>query len=147
MDRNRPNDFGEYQGEVVATREGGVDRNRRRIAIGYGSCKSPPARVAWIETTYRAAAASSGRVATREGGVDRNFCITPLASFLPSVATREGGVDRNPRFLYFLCAGVAVATREGGVDRNNGNVFKQYVDRVSPPARVAWIETTVSPVC
>ena len=38
-----------------------------------------------------------------------------------------------------------VATREGGVDRN---LFKGFctglVTRWSPPARVAWIETTLS---
>ena len=36
---------------LVATREGGVDRNIEFANINGTDVKSPPARVAWIETT------------------------------------------------------------------------------------------------
>ena len=57
-----------------------------------------------------------------------------------AVATREGGVDRN------IHAGnrdgqCVVATREGGVDRNTVVLPQSLLDKLSPPARVAWIET------
>ena len=56
------------------------------------------------------------------------------------VATREGGVDRNT--LNIKCIGeTAVATREGGVDRNVEIALTAEKNAVSPPARVAWIET------
>ena len=35
----------------------------------------------------------------------------------------------------------AVATREGGVDRNSTETVTQQPQGMSPPARVAWIET------
>ena len=80
----------------VATREGGVDRNNPETAEVANESMSPPARVAWIETTwykkelknlYQSPPArvawietdvvpkqcNDGTVATREGGVDRNF--------------------------------------------------------------------------
>ena len=34
-----------------------------------------------------------------------------------------------------------VATREGGVDRNLCVIIFESYTRMSPPARVAWIET------
>ena len=59
--------------DEVATREGGVDRNKKMFdAIMQGN-----------------------PVATREGGVDRNVCIPRWGARGRSVATREGGVDRN----------------------------------------------------
>ncbi len=64
---------------MVATREGGVDRNTLNIkCIG--------------ETA----------VATREGGVDRNVEIALTAEKKRRVATREGGVDRNSMALLRL---------------------------------------------
>ena len=84
---------------AVATREGGVDRNRRQNAMFRLIARSPPARVAWIETNFRHFAPQPNFVATREGGVDRNS--PPFASlYTYSVATREGGVDRNNYALY-----------------------------------------------
>ena len=44
-------------------------------SMGYSyslNSRSPPARVAWIETFPRGGGTGSDRVATREGGVDRN---------------------------------------------------------------------------
>ena len=61
---------------VVATREGGVDRN----------------------TGTRPVTCAALRVATREGGVDRNFGVRPSPALPGRVATREGGVDRNYHF-------------------------------------------------
>ena len=57
----------------VATREGGVDRNKQKLYI-------------WIVLF---------NVATREGGVDRNKDLTETTAAQLAVATREGGVDRN----------------------------------------------------
>ena len=125
-------------------------------------CRSPPARVAWIETICVVGGVRSRYVATREGGVDRNIKgLRP--SCLVEVATREGGVDRNMSRAETPVAPLWVATREGGVDRNDtrapdapvhlvatreGGVDRNviYCDHVSyrkrsPPARVAWIET------
>ena len=56
--------------------------------------KSPPARVAWIETTSSLLMQAGCRVATREGGVDRNYALG-VSVGREAVATREGGVDRN----------------------------------------------------
>ena len=65
--------FQRLKGEVslVATREGGVDRNFHRR-------RGPLHRV----------------VATREGGVDRNELLNDDEESY-TVATHEGGVDRN----------------------------------------------------
>ena len=72
----------------VATREGGVDRNSVRELSYGGIWRSPPARVAWIETILEAASTVRNYVATREGGVDRNFRLsTDLLSY----------VGRHPR--------------------------------------------------
>ena len=37
----------------VATREGGVDRNKNPQAKRFRALRSPPARVAWIETLIK----------------------------------------------------------------------------------------------
>ena len=79
---------------LVATREGGVDRNLVTCDTNRYNTRSPPARVAWIETIVNAPLLVTVLVATREGGVDRNG--NPYqAGYMPNVATREGGVDRN----------------------------------------------------
>ena len=58
---------------LVATREGGVDRNPCVVSVS-----------------------AFGRpVATREGGVDRNMTSDADEDKGTVVATREGGVDRN----------------------------------------------------
>ena len=49
-----------------------MDRNLGMKADKHKALKSPPARVAWIETSYRQAQRKALTVATREGGVDRN---------------------------------------------------------------------------
>ena len=108
-------------GGGVATREGGVDRNMLPTAMPLLSAPSPPARVAWIETSPR----------VRNGSRD-------------SVATREGGVDRNVLGAGVFAKDFIVATREGGVDRNTKNKDFALERKMSPPARVAWIET---PLC
>ena len=79
----------------VATREGGVDRNKLSIISHFDFGPSPPARVAWIETTICMQFQQKITVATREGGVDRNFSLSTDAGIQGVVATREGGVDRN----------------------------------------------------
>ena len=59
-----------------------------------------------------------------------------------SVATREGGVDRNPGSIGADGKLHSVATREGGVDRNREKPGIRVNIVQSPPARVAWIETS-----
>ena len=95
VDRNKKSTLILRGPESVATREGGVDRNVfgdfGRVAFGV----SPPARVAWIEIVRGGAVMEILPVATREGGVDRNTCFLFQVSLAAVVATREGGVDRN----------------------------------------------------
>ena len=72
MDRNLSSVIGTMARSAVATREGGVDRNNPKGCRAYSAAKSPPARVAWIETDLDGMLKSIICVATREGGVDRN---------------------------------------------------------------------------
>ena len=72
VDRNIGMDVVSGMVKAVATREGGVDRNKTDIDGDELGTASPPARVAWIETHYRHGAEHVRCVATREGGVDRN---------------------------------------------------------------------------
>ena len=72
--------------------------------------------------------------------MDRNIYVYRFSKGELSVATREGGVDRNIKFLRHHLA-YLVATREGGVDRNNQQYQQPMTQPMSPPARVAWIET------
>ena len=117
MDRNKNSSLLVFAGCAVATREGGVDRNR------------PPLLGPILPLT----------VATREGGVDRNNYFLKNDAII-KVATREGGVDRNslastqaklfgrspPARVAWIETAISqkwtkrttVATREGGVDRN-----------------------------
>ena len=76
-------------GSWVASREGGVDRNR-----------------------HLAIRRRFGGVASREGGVDRNS-RSRRAWTCSGVASREGGVDRNNSYTYWASAFVSVASREG----------------------------------
>ena len=94
VDRNGTLCFNERYSCRVATREGGVDRNNGYIAELHKGERSPPARVAWIETPRPCCKALTAIVATREGGVDRNENLETVVIYL-TVATREGGVDRN----------------------------------------------------
>ena len=79
----------------VATREGGVDRNIQYAVNPRMTRASPPARVAWIETSVLGRLEMQTVVATREGGVDRNVQSAIREYKSSNVATREGGVDRN----------------------------------------------------
>ena len=79
--------------------------------------RSPPARVAWIETPGGAALWQTLTVATREGGVDRNIAIKVVSPF--------GMVSPPAR----------VAWIETQVQSRDAQASG------SPPARVAWIET------
>ena len=123
----------------VASREGGVDRNRAYVSAIGSAIVSPPARGAWIATCLLDDGSGPVGVASREGGVDRNRAGSPITG-PENVASREGGVDRNvtssaasatPRCR--LPRGgrgsqhatfrsrrqhADVASREGGVDRN-----------------------------
>ena len=72
--------------------------------------------------------------------MDRNTWDEALVVNQERVATREGGVDRNNKSCG-KATNTAVATREGGVDRNLGLSGLRALGLVSPPARVAWIET------
>ena len=105
---------------LVATREGGVDRNIDKMkAVEVGD-----------------------DVATREGGVDRNNSSMEARTAEKQVATREGGVDRNIMRNVYALLRKTVATREGGEDRNFSLQARDpYWVSGSPPARVAWIET------
>ena len=73
-----------------------MDRNQGKGHDEKDAYKSPPARVAWIETPIGRPREKSSFVATREGGVDRNWVVVDFMP-LSVVATREGGVDRNPQ--------------------------------------------------
>ena len=72
MDRNLRGLYNMGSPGYVATREGGVDRNCFMGGNGWNRNRSPPARVAWIETIRVIGSRPGGVVATREGGVDRN---------------------------------------------------------------------------
>ena len=63
---------------TVATREGGVDRNSTPCMLPEQRPASPPARVAWIETSIRRWRWRLRDVATREGGVDRNNLLMAM---------------------------------------------------------------------
>ena len=118
-----------------------MDRNSEAVFTLPTKLSSPPARVAWIETFGSEPFSSALRVATREGGVDRNP-IFSIRNQLTIVATREGGVDRNVKSKHNPVNTWTVATREGGVDRNIDYAVKVAMCDGSPPARVAWIETS-----
>ena len=104
--------------ENVATREGGVDRNDYSFVLFAFLGKSPPARVAWIET----ANCRFGKRHILPSPPARVAWIETLAACLKlyvcPVATREGGVDRNMSGAAGTGKSSIVATREGGVDRN-----------------------------
>ena len=103
----------------VATREGGVDRNVLSAGLRPESGRSPPARVAWIETPLCCRWTIIIYVATREGGVDRNIQYAV-----------------NPRMTR-----ASPPARVAWIETCND--FNQLAVVVaSPPARVAWIETS-----
>ena len=164
MDRNTPTTHGSPRACRVATREGGVDRNVVGPEIGRGG-ETVATREGGVDRNARLCGGNNAAaVATREGGVDRNdlpqirdamtqtsppprvawieTTTGPTSTTTAStVATREGGVDRNYagwRYVYWTY----VATREGGVDRNGCYIHHNVATRRSPPARVAWIETS-----
>ena len=95
-----------------------MDRNTITLDNGAEFAKSPPARVAWIETWVS--------------------CTAPPAH-QRSPPARVAWIETFLRIA--LCGGLGVATREGGVDRNNSSMEARTAEKQSPPARVAWIET------
>ena len=123
---------------VVASREGGVDRNASitRIAArdqcrlprgGRGSQltqggamfevrESPPARGAWIATLPSLEGPLCSSSPPARGAWIATRCAPKPQRWHP-VASREGGVDRNMLADRVDTLG-GVASREGGVDRN-----------------------------
>ena len=126
---------------LVATHEGGVDRNRIENASRGDSTASPPTRVAWIETYQIHRCQRYAAVATHEGGVDRNNKHPAVSSFC-HVATHEGGVDRNVHtMLSSISQGLSPPTRVAWIE----TMFRlpSATAIKSPPTRVAWIETRI----
>ena len=74
--------------------------------------------------------------------MDRNEIVGRITIKHKKVATREGGVDRNMAHVSMELRELTVATREGGVDRNDWHLAPLVDAVLSPPARVAWIETS-----
>ena len=58
-----------------------------------------------------------------------------------AVATHTGGVDRNLELFVDDLDELVVATHTGGVDRNIAVLSPALFAVLSPPTRVAWIET------
>ena len=102
----------------VASREGGVDRNDAEDGQSVTRRASPPARGAWIATSARSSPTISPHVASREGGVDRN---------LNSGNNGLKVVESPP------ARGAWIATRS--------RTRSPSQTRASPPARGAWIAT------
>ena len=124
----------------VASREGGVDRNL------FGDPErepdlSPPARGAWIATLHVPALAFDAWVASREGGVDRNIGAIRITRPI-RVASREGGVDRN-RVRFEALEDVGRRLPRGGRGSQRQLDPGVQPEEVSPPARGAWIATSV----
>ena len=120
-----------------------MDRNVLPVPVPLFAGGSPPARVAWIETWVSRDCLATTYVATREGGVDRNAHVT-LDIAGVAVATREGGVDRNAMLK-------AVSTNRTGSPparvawiETSSDLHTLTGNLLSPPARVAWIETYAS---
>ena len=94
-----------------------MDRNEQNVSVLKLARSSPPARVAWIETSGKGRQSGSSEVATREGGVDRNkHRMIELLADLTSPPARVAWIE--------TLLGAAITAVP-----------------VSPPARVAWIET------
>ena len=95
-----------------------MDRNQTHAAGHTHRARSPPARVAWIETGTIMGGRGTMTVATREGGVDRNIMVDdPDIALNASPPARVAWIETiNSRLAYVFASG-------------------------SPPARVAWIET------
>ena len=105
--------------------------------------KSPPARVAWIETFGVAVHIDSREVATREGGVDRNDMLPGQSLDNILVATREGGVDRNTVTASSITVKITSPPARVAWIETSSTLQQKWRKR-SPPARVAWIETFYS---
>ena len=125
----------------VATREGGVDRNNENLAGLTAADTSPPARVAWIETTASWRQSLTNVVATREGGVDRNlfkgFCTGLVTRWSPPA--RVAWIETTLSISAAVALSASPPARVAWIEtplRNLKNKAKE-----SPPARVAWIET------
>ena len=78
---------------------------------------SPPARVAWIETSPARQHQPHQDVATREGGVDRNVSkYFKKGKEIMSPPARVAWIETETNAQ--SVQNFTVATREGGVDRN-----------------------------
>ena len=94
-----------------------MDRNILPMLIDQLDRESPPARVAWIETSRYSFQTRPPEVATREGGVDRNTTEDwKLAEKIASPPARVAWIETYVRWGNEHIR--TVATREGGVDRN-----------------------------
>ena len=121
VDRNHLLAIKPFSVAAVATREGGVDRNTPAPLASFACGGSPPARVAWIEIHYM------------EGTMQAR-----------SVATREGGVDRNGRLMGDVVLNdTSPPARVAWIEIALFNRRAQHIHQ-SPPARVAWIEISAA---
>ena len=117
VDRNRSvREY--YRVQDVATHTGGVDRNVDIAKVNAYDWKSPPTRVAWIETMQMP---------------------LKLVCMLASPPTRVAWIETKQ----IRVDGVAdqVATHTGGVDRKQTDAPQLIEKALSPPTRVTWIET------
>ena len=90
---------------------------------------SPPTRVAWIETFRSSALPFALLVATHTGGVDRNALHQGrFGNCRASPPTRVAWIETAPCQL-IKDVQCAVATHTGGVDRNCLPCFKAAVQR------------------
>ena len=124
---------------VVASREGGVDRNDQTDHIMASGMSSPPARGAWIATRSAPGPCSSPWSPPARGAwiatTSRGRCCADTA-----VASREGGVDRNP---LNVTSGLRPESRLPRGGRGSQPVLRHHPPPAppSPPARGAWIAT------
>ena len=123
----------------VATREGGVDRNYHNRWLLSTTLRSPPARVAWIETIPGNTYLKASGVATREGGVDRNTIQSGTLRLHPqSPPARVAWIETLYRPVR-LTAKPSPPARVAWIE--TPGILPRHIKRQSPPARVAWIET------
>ena len=131
---------------IVASREGGVDRNSWRTRLSTVSWMSPPARGAWIATPSSPACGGSRPGRLPRGGAWIATTWQRRSRPTSAVASREGGVDRNVIALRQMGAYVSRLPR-GGRGSQQNNVRITVIPGSSPPARGAWIATACVPAC
>ena len=142
VDRNKRDDTKQCTHIMVATREGGVDRNAQTLVSLHIAEKSPPARVAWIETLRQvpASALNAKSPPARVAWIETSNRSTILSMRGRSPPARVAWIETTYSFAHSFLH-LFVATREGGVDRNSSSLYCLERLQRSPPARVAWIET------